>query len=184
MDHLPELSNFYACVPLVYNGEEYRTSEHLYQAMKFSYFDTGANPAYADFVAEIRAQRTPYKAKVLASCRQGGKYAWQVKLGERAKTYTARGVKLHERWNDVRVSIMENILRYKFWCDAKCRAALMATGNAELVERTDTDDFWGDGRDRKGANMLGKLLVKIRNEWQTKGVSYKMPPFIKGESSE
>lgn len=175
--NVPELSNFYYCVPLCYKGDEYRTSEHMYQAMKFAYFDDGTNPAYADFVAEIRAQKTPYKAKTLASCRQGGRYAWQRELGEKSKIFMNRGVKYDKRWDDVRVKVMEDVLRLKFWSDKACRAILMSTGTSELVERTDTDAFWGDGADRKGANTLGKLLMKIRDEWSKDGVPEKMPPF-------
>ena len=41
---------------------------------------------------------------------------------------------------------------------------LKDTGNAPLVERTDTDSFWGDGKNRRGQNQLGQLLMKIRSE--------------------
>jgi ribA/ribD-fused uncharacterized protein len=81
-----------------------------------------------------------------------------------------RGVKLDERWDSVRVRIMEDVLRLKFWSDSKCCAVLMGTGDAQLVERTNTDSFWGDGADGKGVNALGKLLMKIRDEWAVKGV--------------
>lgn len=177
--HYGELSNFHFCVPLCYNGHEYPTSEHLYQAMKFAYFDNGSNPAYAEFVAEIRNQRTPYQAKTLATCKKGGRYEWQRKLREKAKTFTDRGVKLDEKWDSVRVSVMEDVLRLKFWSDRRCQAVLLGTGKTELVERTDTDAFWGDGADRKGENTLGKLLMKIRDEWAMNGVPKDMPPFYK-----
>jgi ribA/ribD-fused uncharacterized protein len=45
---------------------------------------------------------------------------------------------------------------------------LLSTGNAMIVEHTRNDKYWGDGGDggtgEKGKNMLGKLLVKVRDE--------------------
>ena len=35
----------------------------------------------------------------------------------------------------------------------------------ELVEKSRWDSFWGNGRDKKGRNMLGKLHMKLRAEY-------------------
>ncbi len=44
----------------------------------------------------------------------------------------------------------------------------MATGGSFLVEHTKRDKYWGDGGDggngTVGKNMLGKLLVQVREE--------------------
>lgn len=41
---------------------------------------------------------------------------------------------------------------------------LLSTGDAELVEDSDKDSFWGIGVDRKGQNQLGKALVRLRTQ--------------------
>lgn len=42
---------------------------------------------------------------------------------------------------------------------------LLSTGNAILVEHTEKDNYWGDGGDGSGKNRLGKILMKVRDEW-------------------
>jgi len=39
---------------------------------------------------------------------------------------------------------------------------LLSTGNAILVEHTTNDNYWADGGDGTGKNMLGQILVKVR----------------------
>jgi N-glycosidase YbiA len=39
---------------------------------------------------------------------------------------------------------------------------LLATGDADLIEHTENDDFWGDGGDGKGRNELGRILMAVR----------------------
>ena len=41
---------------------------------------------------------------------------------------------------------------------------LLGTGEATLVEHTSNDAYWGDGGDGSGKNMLGQILMKIRDE--------------------
>ena len=41
---------------------------------------------------------------------------------------------------------------------------LIKTGDRKLVEHSPRDSYWGDGPDGKGLNMLGKLLMRVR-EW-------------------
>ncbi len=45
---------------------------------------------------------------------------------------------------------------------------LLSTGDAMLVEHTPRDKYWADGGDggtgARGLNMLGKLLMKVRDE--------------------
>lgn len=41
---------------------------------------------------------------------------------------------------------------------------LLATGDAKRVEHTEQDDSWGDGGDGSGKNMLGRILMEVREE--------------------
>lgn len=49
------------------------------------------------------------------------------------------------------------------WC-AKAHPTNRLTGDAKLVEHTENDDYWGDGGDGSGRNMLGQLLMKVRRK--------------------
>ena len=39
---------------------------------------------------------------------------------------------------------------------------LLATGDRHLVENSQYDYYWGCGRDRRGNNAYGKVLMKVR----------------------
>lgn len=74
-----------------------------------------------------------------------------------------RKLKLRPDWESIKVGVMCGLLRKKF-ADPALKQELLATGQAELIEGNWWGDrFWGicDG---KGRNMLGKLLMQIREE--------------------
>lgn len=76
----------------------------------------------------------------------------------------ARKVVLRHDWSDVKLSIMEELLRLKFARGSDLAQQLLNTGDQELVEvNWWNDTFWGVCNGR-GANHLGKLLMKIREE--------------------
>lgn len=73
-----------------------------------------------------------------------------------------RKLEIRSDWESIKVSIMEEVLRIKF-SQPKMRELLKSTSSKELVEgNTWGDTFWGVCE--TGQNMLGKLLMKIRNE--------------------
>jgi N-glycosidase YbiA len=41
---------------------------------------------------------------------------------------------------------------------------LLETGDARIVEHTTRDRYWADGGDGSGRNMLGRLLMRVRDE--------------------
>lgn len=75
-------------------------------------------------------------------------------------------VTLRPDWNDVRLDIMKELLQQKF-SNPTLRDLLIATGDEELIE----GNWWGDvywGKCRgKGENHLGRLLMEIRELWQS-----------------
>jgi len=77
-----------------------------------------------------------------------------------------RRVTLRADWEQVKVGIMEEIVRAKFTQNPELGALLAATGDAQLVEgNTWGDTYWGvDSRNGKGSNHLGKILMKVRAE--------------------
>ena len=135
------LSNFYPSPIAPFNdGIVYPTVEHAFQAYK----TTDINKR-----KEIAAQPTPGKAKHLG-----------------------RHVELRDDWQEIRINVMYAALKEKFK-DLELRTKLLSTGNAELIEgNTWSDNFWGDChcpkcRSIKGENNLGKLLMKIREDYKS-----------------
>jgi len=78
----------------------------------------------------------------------------------------ARSVPLRPDWEEVKVPIMLQLLREKFAQEPE-RTILMTTYDEELVEGNWWNDtFWGVCNG-VGENMLGKLLMKVRQElWE------------------
>lgn len=75
-------------------------------------------------------------------------------------------ITLRDDWDDVKLEIMETLVRRKFQNNEDLKLALLATSGFEL-EETNTwgDVFWGVCNG-VGENHLGKILMKIRNEYE------------------
>lgn len=74
-----------------------------------------------------------------------------------------RAVKLRPDWEDVKTGIMLDLLRQKFANDF-LRELLLSTGDAKLIEGNHWGDtFWGVCNG-VGQNMLGRLLMQVREE--------------------
>jgi len=127
-------SNF-ATVIVYYDGEDYPTIEHAFQAAKT------LDPVERQYV---RSAGSPGKAK-----RRG------------------RKVTLRPDWEDVKFEIMLDLNRQKY-AHASFQQKLLATGDEELVEGNDWDDeIWGVVlATGKGQNLMGKILMQIRQELQ------------------
>jgi ribA/ribD-fused uncharacterized protein len=77
-----------------------------------------------------------------------------------------RRVQMRPDWEEVKLHVMEDLVRQKFTRHPDLKARLLATGNAELQEGNSWNDvFWGINlRSGEGQNHLGKILMKVRNE--------------------
>ena len=130
------LSNL-ARADVTFEGEEYPSLEHAFQAAKT------LDPALR---AKIRAIRRP------SGAREAGNTKW-VRLATRPD------------WEDVKQGIMLQLVRQKF-AQPKFRKRLLATGDRVLVESSNRDDlYWGvDRATGEGDNRLGKILMQVRGE--------------------
>lgn len=128
------LSNF-AAYPIRLAGATWPTTEHYFQAQKF--------PSDPEHQAAIRTTTSPMIA---------------------ARMGRDRKKKLRDDWESVKDSIMADALRAKFSQHAELREILLNTGDAVLVEHTKNDSYWADGGDGSGRNMLGILLMRLRDE--------------------
>lgn len=120
--------------PIKFDGETWPTSEHCYQAKKFA----GTNHEI-----KIRKASSPKEA---------------------ANMGRDKNRPLREDWEQVKDDIMRQIVRAKFTQNKHLKNTLLSTGDAILVEHTVNDRYWGDGGDGTGKNMLGKILMEIREE--------------------
>jgi hypothetical protein len=59
---------------------------------------------------------------------------------------------------------MRAVLEAKFSGNVELRDKLLGTGRAYLVENSPLghDDFWADNGDGSGANVMGRLLMQLR----------------------
>lgn len=74
-----------------------------------------------------------------------------------------RHVKLRPDWEYVKVDVMKEVVQSKFE-DPELMQKLLDTHNEEIVEgNTWGDTFWGVYKGQ-GENMLGKILMEVREE--------------------
>lgn len=75
-----------------------------------------------------------------------------------------RSLKLRPDWEQVKLDVMEKLVRQKFQ-HVRLRRLLMSTVGMEIVEgNTWGDTFWGVCCG-VGENHLGKIIMKVRAEW-------------------
>jgi N-glycosidase YbiA len=124
----------FAHYPIKLKNKVWQTTEHYFQAMKFE------SKEYQD---KIRHAGSPMKAAELGRSRKE---------------------RILKNWDNLRLTIMYDAVKAKFTQHVELKQLLMATKNAQIIEHTENDNYWGDGGDGKGENMLGKILMKIREE--------------------
>jgi N-glycosidase YbiA len=126
-------------VPTSFSSElcctKWATVEHYYQAHKF----LGTEFEY--LMAEIQAAPTPELA---------------AKIG-RDPQYQP-----HPDWDLRKCEIMYSAVLQKFSTHLDIQKILLETSNAQIVEDSPVDYFWGCGIDRTGANHLGQILMQVR----------------------
>ncbi|MCP4595648.1 NADAR family protein [Neptuniibacter sp.] len=116
------------------DGYEWPSVEHYYQAMKFG------DPKY---VEKIRQAANPDEAAKL------GKSRWHKKRKD---------------WDKVKVTFMTRGTYIKCRTYPEIAEMLMNTGDLHITEVSQYDYFWGCGRDTRGTNAFGTMLMDIRNK--------------------
>ncbi|KAJ7592666.1 hypothetical protein C8J56DRAFT_480739 [Mycena floridula] len=123
--------------PVFYEGKRYPTSEHLFQSFKFH----GHRPNLAEHIR---------------TCSERPSVAFA-----EARRFQPE---VRRDWKKVNIAKMDQALWHKFTQHYDLQQELLATGDAELVEDSDKDAFWGVGADRRGRNELGKALERLRSK--------------------
>jgi N-glycosidase YbiA len=75
-----------------------------------------------------------------------------------------RKYRIYSNWDNMRDDVMREALYAKFTQHEHLAIALKATGTSQLVEHTANDSYWADGGDGTGKNMLGILLMELRDK--------------------
>lgn len=73
-------------------------------------------------------------------------------------------IKIRSDWDEIKSNIMYECVMAKFLQHKELRIELLKTAPAELVEDSPVDSYWGCGLDGTGKNMLGKILMRVRQE--------------------
>jgi ribA/ribD-fused uncharacterized protein len=146
------LSNFYS-IPVEYDGKTYPSSEHAYQASKFE---------DDDYREEIRNANTPGISRLLGTQKVKGNYNWQEEVRKIIDSYP--DVKVIKNWDLIKDDKMREIVYLKFSQNPELMNQLLSTGDALLIENSPRDDYWGIGKNRKGKNRLGEILMETREK--------------------
>jgi len=116
------------------DGLIWPTSEHYFQAQKFD------DKAYRE---KIRTTPSPMMA---------------ARLGR------SRKVPIRADWEEIKTEIMHQAVEAKFNSHHELQQLLLSTGQEEIIEKTTKDYYWGCGMNGTGRNMLGKILMEIRDK--------------------
>jgi ribA/ribD-fused uncharacterized protein len=128
-----EFSNF-APFPIDLDGRRWTTTEHYYQAQKFT---------ERELQTKIRKAEKPVIAKNLADTHRD---------------------RIRPDWDAVKDDVMYRAVRRKFELHPTLQQLLLATGDEPIVEAAPNDYYWGEGPDGTGQNKLGKIIERVRAE--------------------
>jgi len=124
--------------PMEFEGRVYPTAEHAYQAGKAK-------------KEQVRDWILSAPSPSLVAMAAHGLYTWDIV----------------PEWSRKKFDRMRMVLKAKFTQHEDLKKLLLSTGNARLVEAGRTDNAvnrtWGEVNG-KGENMLGVLLMEIRDE--------------------
>ena len=116
------------------DGKWWMTSEHYFQAQKF---------CGTEYEEIIRLLDNPMKAAEMGRNRE---------------------LPLRADWEQVKDDIMRKAVLAKFTQNKDIKNVLLSTGKENIVENTSNDYYWGCGKDGSGKNMLGIILMEVREK--------------------
>ena len=120
--------------PVEIDGRLWPTAEHFYQAQKF--------PFHHVVQELIRAEPDPFRAKAISKEHKA------LVVGD---------------WKPTRcLEVFRYATHAKFRQHPSLAAQLLATGDAELIEESPDDAFWGSGPSGDGQNWVGRIVMEVR----------------------
>ena len=116
------------------DGIFYKTAEHYYQSHKFD------NPIIQKRIIDAK---TPKEASL---------------IGRDKNNIRIKNI------DDIKNQIMYNAIYLKFKQNKDIMYKLIETRNKPIREMTTKEYYWGIGPDLSGKNVIGKILVEVRNK--------------------
>jgi len=147
------LSNF---VPknlsIGFDGQVFTNSEQIYMYIKAKFFN--------DQETAVKIVKEGIEPRIARN------------LGQLVKHYS------DEEWFKVRKGMMYKAVLLKFRSNDEIKNKLLSTGNKILVEASPIDKWWGvmlsedddkilDEKNWKGQNLLGQVLMEVRDKLRT-----------------
>lgn len=129
-----EILGTYSSYNFILEDKEWPTVEHYYQAMKF---------LDENYQEKIRNAKDAKKARSLGRTRMK---------------------KIRKDWSKIKDIIMTRGVYIKCRSHEPVAKALLDTEEKKLVDSTQYDYYWGVGRDRRGKNTYGKVLMNVRKK--------------------
>lgn len=129
------LDNF-SSFKVEYDGYLYSSNEEAYQTLGF----IESAPEIAE---QIKRSHSAHEAQKIAYANKD---------------------KRRKDWDNIKLAVMEELLRAKVEQNPYVKKKLLETMDYIIVEDSPKDNYWGWGENRDGENHLGKLWMKIRNE--------------------
>ncbi len=123
------------------DGAEWPSVEHYYQAMKFE---------DADYREQIRTSPHPADAAKLGKSKKHGR---------------------RKDWDRLRPTYMTRGLYTKCRSHQEVAQALLDTGEMLIMETSQYDYYWGCGRDTRGHNTYGEVLMAVRDKLREEAVA-------------
>ncbi len=133
------LSNFSAFEIVMANGKKAPTAEHYYQSRKFE------DPVIKNLILSAPSAHRAY---------------------EISKEYNSFK---YPDWDKLKIQIMEEILFQKVFQHKYVLKKLIQTGDRLIVENSWRDPYWGEGPNKDGENVLGRLWMSIRKDILSNG---------------
>jgi len=113
---------------------DWQTVEHYFQGMKFE------SPEQRE---AIRNTATPEEARKLAEEHEQA---------------------VRKDWKKIQQTVMTRGIYIKCLTHPGVAQALLVTGSIKIVENSSYDYFWGCGRDGRGHNTFGQVLMAVRDK--------------------
>ncbi len=125
------------------DGEYWPTLEHYYQAMKFT--------------SDVRKDKIRVCETAQSAHKLGQRWLWRLQI--------------RKDWKKIRETVMTRGFYTKCRTHPEIAEKLLATGEKPIVENSQYDYYWGCGRDQRGHNTYGKMLMNVRNKLNTENTS-------------
>jgi ribA/ribD-fused uncharacterized protein len=135
-----EFANDYVGKPITLDGRDWPTVEHYYQAMKLK--------------PEFQEKEIPILISLSANL---------LSSKMRDESYKT---KMRSDWKNVSRSFMKKAVLAKFSQDEHLKNILVMTAPLPLLSKPNIDDYWGVGKNEKGRNEFGKVLMEVRSQLQ------------------